>query len=212
MFKNTITKEELALLPKENFTGNITIIDSLQGLDSAIELLEQEEVIGFDTETKPCFTKGNGGNMVALMQLSTQTECFLFRLNKIGTLPNPLARLMANPNIKKIGISLKDDFHALNRRKRSNFKPSAFVDLQSVIANYGIEEMSLQKIYAIVFGKRISKSQQLSNWEAETLSEAQKEYAALDAWACLQIFKELSKHQPQPIQYKKSLPKAQPNQ
>ena len=185
MYKPTITKEEVALLPKEIFGGKITIVNTLDELNSALKKLKKHYIIGFDTETKPCFTKGNNGNGVALMQLSTEKECFLLRLNKIG-FPENLTEFIANPTVKKIGISLKDDFHVL--RKNHELKPNAFVDLQTTISDYGIEEKSLQKIYAILFEKRISKSQRLSNWEADALSPAQQEYAALDAWACLQIF------------------------
>ncbi len=189
MFNSTITKEELALFPKVNFEGKITVVNTLTELEKAIDVLEKEDMIGFDTETKPSFVKGSGGNHTALMQLSTQYECFLIRLKKLG-IPVILARFLSNNKIKKIGISLKDDFHIL--RKQSDFKPNGFVDLQSIIGEYGIEEKSLQKIYAIIFNKKISKSQQLSNWEADNLTVAQQEYAAIDAWACLQIYKKIT--------------------
>ena len=185
MYKNTITKEEVALLPKVNFDGKITIVNTQNELHEALCELKKCHIIGFDTETKPSFTKGAKSNGVALMQLSTEDECFLLRLNKIGV-PEELTEFIADSSVRKIGISLKDDFLIL--RKNYVFKPNAFVDLQSIIADYGIEEMSLQKIYAILFDKRISKSQRLSNWEADELSGAQQEYAAIDAWACLQIF------------------------
>jgi len=188
MYKPTITKEEVALLPKEKFGGKIIIVNTPKGLNKALRKLEQHHTIGFDTETKPSFTKGTAGNGVALIQLSTECECFLLRLNKIG-FPENLMEFIANPTIKKIGISLKDDFFML--RKDHKFKPNAFVDLQSIIADYGIEEKSLQKIYAILFEKKISKSQRLSNWEAEELTPAQQEYAAIDAWACLEIYKKI---------------------
>ena len=189
MYKPTITKEEIMLLPKENFAGKITVVNTLDELNHALRKLKKHRIIGFDTETKPSFTKGGtNGNSTALMQLSTQCECFLLRLNKIG-FPENLTEFIANPTVKKIGISLKDDFHVL--RKSHELKPNAFVDLQSIIADYGIEEKSLQKIYAILFEKRISKSQRLSNWEAENLTEAQQEYASIDAWACLLIYNKL---------------------
>ena len=189
MYKSTITKEEIMLLPKENFDGKITVVNTLDELNRALQKLKKHRIIGFDTETKPSFTsKEANRNSTALMQLSTQRECFLLRLNKIG-FPENLTEFISNPTVKKIGISLKDDFHVL--RKNHELKPNAFVDLQSIIADYGIEEKSLQKIYAILFEKRISKSQRLSNWEAENLTEAQQEYAAIDAWACLQIYNKL---------------------
>lgn len=188
IYKKEITKEELTYLPKESFEGEIIVVTTTEQLHSAIAVLNNEKIIGFDTETKPSFVKGATGNQVALLQLSTQHQCFLFRLNLLG-FPDPIAELLMNPNIIKVGISLRDDFQALH--KRSNLKPAGFIDLQTTVINYGIEEKSLQKIYAIIFEKRISKTQRLSNWEAEDFTDAQKQYAAIDAWACLKIYQEL---------------------
>jgi ribonuclease D len=188
MYQSTITKEDLALLPKLTFEGKITIVDTPKELDKAIRVLEKEKTVGFDTETKPSFVKGGTPNQVALMQFSTLKECYLIRLNKLG-IPLQLDNFLNNPSVKKIGISLKDDFHSL--RRRQNIKTSGFIDIQVIISKYGIEEKSLQKIYAIMFGKRISKSQRLSNWEADVLTTAQQEYAAIDAVSCLEIYNKL---------------------
>ncbi|WP_108821516.1 3'-5' exonuclease [Dysgonomonas sp. Marseille-P4361] len=184
---STISKEELAVLPQEVFPGRIIVIQSESEAEKAVSYLEQFKEIGFDTETRPAFRKGVS-NQIALMQLSTEDTCFLFRLNHIG-LPNCLANILINPGIKKIGLSLKDDFSAIH--KRQALVPLSFIDLQPFVKQYGIEDNGLQRIYGILFGKRISKGQRLSNWEADTLSEAQKMYAAIDAWACLKIFNEL---------------------
>jgi len=186
-FQNTITKEEVAALPQETFDGAITVVSGEKALKKALAMLAKETIIGFDTETRPSFAVGVLHQM-ALMQFATEKHCFLLRLNKIG-FPNVLADFLGNPNIKKIGLSLKDDFHVL--RRHHDFKPDGFIDLQNIMQNYGIEELSLQKSYAIIFNKKISKSQRLTNWETEKLTIAQQEYAALDAWACLQIYKKL---------------------
>ena len=122
------------------------------------------------------------------MQLSTDDTCFLFRLKLIG-IPQCLADILVNPAIKKIGLSLKDDFSDMH--KRSKLVPSNFVELHSFVKQYGIEDSGLQRIYGILFGKRITKAQRLTNWSAEVLTDAQKSYAALDAWACLRIYNEL---------------------
>jgi ribonuclease D len=143
--------------------------------------------LGFDTETRPSFKKGSS-NGVALIQLATHDICFLFRLNIIG-FPPDLIRLLSNPDMLKIGLSLRDDFHSMGRRMK--FIPQGFVDLQNIVTRHDIEELSLQKIYALLFHKKISKSQRLTNWEMDQLSESQKRYAALDAWACLKIYEEL---------------------
>lgn len=184
---NTITKEELSGFVQEKFTGRIIVVQTIDEALKATAYLSGFNAIGFDTETRPAFKKGVS-HQIALMQLSTEDTCFLFRLNLIG-LPDCLAEVLVNPAIKKIGLSLKDDFTAIHKRKP--LSPINFIDLQPFVQDYGIEDMGLQRIYGILFGKRISKGQRLSNWEADVLSDAQKLYAALDAWACLRIFNEL---------------------
>lgn len=183
----TITKEEIAELNVEVFPGRIFVVNTAEEADKAVEDLKQYNLIGFDTETKPSFKKGQK-NKIALIQLSAENYCYLFRLNKIG-IPQSLKNLLHSSAITKIGLSLKDDFAALAGRTKSEML--SFIDLQKFVDNYGIEDKSLQKIYAIIFNKRISKAQRLSNWEAEALSEAQKAYAAIDAWACLRIYNKL---------------------
>lgn len=184
---STITKEVLSGYPQEAFPGRIIVVQSEREAEKACSYLEKSVAIGFDTETRPAFRKGVS-HQIALMQLSTEDTCFLFRLNVIG-LPDCLANILIDPKIKKIGLSLKDDFVAIHKRKA--LAPSNFIDLQAFVKDYGIEDNGLQRIYGILFEKRISKGQRLSNWEADTLSDAQKMYAALDAWACLKIFNEL---------------------
>lgn len=183
-YTHNITKEEIAQLPVEEFKGRIITILSQEEARKAVEYLSRFPLVGFDTETRPSFHKGQHYK-VALMQISTEDTCFLFRLNHIG-IPDPLADFLRSADTLKIGLSLRDDFGAI--RKRSNIDLSNFLDLQGFVGKFGIEEASLQKIYAILFHKKISKGQRLTNWEADTLTEPQKRYAALDAWACLQIY------------------------
>jgi len=184
---SSITKEELSTLTQEVFPGRIIVIQSENEAIKACSYLAEYKEIGFDTETRPAFRKGVT-HKIAMMQLSTEDTCFLFRLNVIG-LPDCLAEILINPAIKKVGLSLKDDFSAIHKRK--SITPSNFVELQAFVKDYGIEDNGLQRIYGILFGKRISKGQRLSNWEVDTLSDAQKMYAAIDAWACLKIYNEL---------------------
>ena len=185
---HTISKEEISLLEIEEFPGRIIVIDTEKDADKAVEYLLQFEAVGFDTETRPSFKKGTRYK-ISLMQISTDEACFLFRLNRIG-IPQPLEDFMVNDKILKIGLSLRDDFGAI--RKRTDIKPANFLDLQNYVGQFGIEDASLQKIYAILFDKKISKGQRLSNWEADVLTEQQKKYAALDAWACLKIYNQLN--------------------
>ncbi|MDR1762433.1 MAG: 3'-5' exonuclease domain-containing protein 2 [Dysgonamonadaceae bacterium] len=183
----SITKEELNSYEREEFRGTIVVANDFESSKKAVERLSENKILGFDTETRPSFRKGNTNN-VALIQLASEDFCCLFRLNITGYFPH-LIELLSNPDIMKIGLSLKDDFHSLE--KNLNFEPRGFIDLQKIAPKYGIEDMSLQKIYALLFHKKISKNQRLTNWEASTLTAAQQHYAALDAWACLKIYKKL---------------------
>ncbi len=190
MFKESITKEELTDLPLRWFEGEIVVVDNSEKLQLAVEVLSKAPVIGFDTETKPAFKKGVF-NKVALLQLSVKNQAFLFRLNRIG-LPTEICRILSNPKIIKPGVAINDDIKALNKLK--SFKPKGFIELQDHAKSLGITDFSLKKLAAITCGFRISKGQQLSNWEADQLSEAQQIYAATDAWVALEIFENFSKN------------------
>ena len=192
MFKTKITKDEVNLMPVVVFEGKITLVDDLSKIQPAIEELRKSDVVGIDTETKPSFTRGTH-HKVSLVQISTSDHCFLFRLNKID-FPAALAEFIADEKIKKIGLSLRDDLAGLN--KHHKFKPENCIDIQTIIQNYGILELGLQKIYAILFGNKISKSQRLTNWENPELTEQQQRYAATDAWASLEIYLKLISEKP----------------
>lgn len=182
--KRTITKDDISEMPKVNFEGKIIMICTEKDAERAVDFLSKYPVLGIDSETKPSFVKGKS-HKVSLLQISTDQHCFLFRLNLIG-FPNVLIGLLENPLIVKVGLSLRDDFMAMHRRV--TFKQQNCVELQEFVKPFGIQDKSLQKIYAILFGHKISKSQRLSNWEAETLSPSQQLYAATDAWTCLKIY------------------------
>ena len=162
----------------------ITIIDTREEARRVAMRLRRTGMLGIDTETRPSFTAGVR-HEVSLLQIATEEECFLFRLNKIG-LPKSLVSLLEDHTIIKVGLSLRDDITALSRREA--FTPGSFVELQKLCGGYGIRELGLQKIYAILFAERMSKSQRMSDWEAAQLSPAQAHYAALDAWASLRIY------------------------
>ena len=186
-YKAHIDKNEISTMPTVTFEGRIITIDTASAVDQAMIALSVESYVGIDTETRPSFRKGVQHD-VSLIQLSTPDTCFLIRLNRTG-MPDSLVAFLENKRIAKIGLSLHDDYQGLCKRRK--FKAGNFIDLQKEVGKYGIEEMSLQKIFAIIFGQRISKSQQLSNWENDVLTDKQKQYAATDAWACLKIYKEL---------------------
>lgn len=179
-----ISKEIVHQLPEVTYPGRVILIDSAAKARDAVAYLLKQRQIGFDTETRPSFQK-NHRYKVSLVQLSTPGECFLFRLKMIGSLDG-LVSVLENAGIQKIGLSLKDDFHSL--AKLCEFTPAGFVELQTFVKNYEIADNSLQKIYALIFGKRISKNQRLTNWEAAELTVSQQNYAAIDAWACVEIY------------------------
>ena len=187
VIKRRIEKSVVKDLEKAAFDGRIHVIITEQETEKAVSYLKTKPIVGIDTETRPSFTKGKV-NKVALMQVSTENCCFLFRLNRIG-LPQPLIELLESKETVKVGLSLHDDFSGL--RKRSKLNPEAVIELQDYVRAFGIKDQSLQKIYAILFNKKISKSQQLSNWESDSLTDGQQLYAATDAWACLKIYDKL---------------------
>ncbi|MBD5178442.1 MAG: 3'-5' exonuclease domain-containing protein 2 [Bacteroides sp.] len=183
----TIDKAALAELDCERYTGRIEMVQTPAAAVKAMRYLMDQPIVGFDTETRPNFRKGDN-HKVALMQLSTPDICFLIRLNRLGIFPE-LKEFLESPKVTKIGLSTKDDFHMLN--SLAPIEPRGFIELQSLVKDYGIGEASLTKVYALLFGKRISKGQRLTNWEAVELTPAQQHYAALDAYACLRIYNQL---------------------
>ncbi len=188
LLKNKIDKKKIAELPKVTFPGRIFVIYTEAEARKAVDYLNTCTIVGVDTETRPSFRKGSV-NKVALLQVSTHDTCFLFRLNSLG-LPDFLEDFLLN-DVLKVGLSLKDDFAMLRRRNQKDLRVGNWIELQDYVPRFGIEEMSLQKIYALLFGEKISKNQRLSNWEADTLTEGQQLYAATDAWACVRIYEYL---------------------
>lgn len=180
-------KEAIHELPQVLFTGRIIVITSEKKAEKAVDFLLKQSILGVDTETRPVFRKGQSYK-VSLLQVATHDTCFLFRLNILDITPS-IKRLLENTKTKMIGLSWHDDLLALH--KRSDFKKGNFIDLQDIIGDLGIKDLSLQKLYANIFRQKISKRQRLTNWNNETLSEKQKQYAATDAWACIQLYEEI---------------------
>lgn len=184
---NKFDKKQITALPRVIFEGRIITIITEGETRKAVDYLLSQPILGVDTETKPAFKKGMN-NKVSLLQVSTKNTCFLFRLNITGITP-AILKLLEDTKVPKIGLSLHDDIHQL--MERAKFKPGKFIDIQKHVNEIGVEDLSLQKLYANLFGQRISKSQRLSNWESDVLSERQKRYAATDAWACIMLYEEL---------------------
>ena len=197
MYIETITPAELEKLEYASFPGKIQVIDSVGAdFNRAIAYLRSQKIIGFDTETRPCFTQNQPRYGVALLQLSGPEKAFLFRVNKIG-MHRRLCNLLANPKILKIGAAVHDDIRGL--QKLRDFKAAGFVDLQKIVWEWGIRDKAVKKMSAIILGYRISKTQQLSNWEADVLSEQQCKYAATDAWVCREMYLKLMKSEKSPL-------------
>ena len=182
-FPERVPKELIRDLPLLAFGGAIQVLTESKEARRVARRLLQEPVLGFDTETRPAFRRGVEYE-VSLLQLATQEECFLFRLNHLG-LPDYLVKLLASPKIVKIGVALRDDIRGL--RHLNDFTPRGFVDLSEVAKKLGIVTVGLRNLAAILLNSRISKKAQLSNWERSELDVAQRSYAATDAWVCVEM-------------------------
>jgi len=186
-YREDIDLDEIKALPLLEYGGEIVVVDTPEAFEKAMVEIFKFDMAGFDTETRPSFKKGVQ-YQVALLQIFCGKKCYLLRLNKIG-FPDALRLWFENETITKVGLSLRDDIRELRKKRRIN--PKGLIDLQDIVGDYGIEALSLKKLSAIVMGGRISKRQQLSNWEASNLNEKQKIYAATDAWVCLEIYNHL---------------------
>ncbi len=182
-------KEVIHNLPQVLFTGRIIEITTDKMAEKAVNFLLSHHILGVDTETRPVFRKGQSYK-VSLLQVATHNTCFLFRLNLMGITP-AIKRLLENTDTKMIGLSWHDDMLALH--KRTDFKGGNFIDLQDMVGQLGIKDLSLQKLYANLFGLKISKRQRLTNWDNTMLTDKQKKYAATDAWACIQLYEEIER-------------------
>lgn len=194
-FEENISNEKVNTLPIARFDGEIVLIESQEQVEPACREILSHSVIGFDSETRPSFKAGQI-NKVSLLQLSTPTHCYLFRLNKIKMDKN-ITRILERKRIKKIGADVIGDIRALNQLRR--FKAGGFIDLQNTIDQWGVAEKSVRKMSAIVLGHRVSKAQRLSNWEAAKLTPAQQIYAATDAWICVEIYDKLLQTEQNPL-------------
>lgn len=184
IFPKKITKDEILVLPELKFQGKIHVISTPDQVQKAVNYLVKEPVLGFDTETKPAFKKGQYFP-TALVQFATAEEVFLFRINALGP-DYRVYEIFEDPHILKVGVALRDDIIDLNRIRR--FEANGFIDLNEVVKDLEFENMGVRNLTAMILGKRINKAQQTSNWENEELTKAQISYAATDAWVCREIY------------------------
>ena len=186
---NKFDKAKIAALPRVLFKGRIVVVLTERDADKAVRYLLSQPILGVDTETRPSFKKGET-HQVALLQVSSYDVCFLFRLNQLGMSPS-VKRLLEDTRVPKIGLSLRDDLLSLH--KLADFNAGYFIDLPDHMREIGVEDLSLQKLYANFFAQKISKREQLTNWEADILQDKQKLYAATDAWSCIMLYEELQR-------------------
>lgn len=180
-------KKSINSLPRILFPGKIVLIDKAEDTEEAVNFLLSQPILGVDTETRPSFSKGRGFQ-VSLLQVSTHDVCYLFRLHLTGITP-AIIRFLEDKKVPKVGLSWHDDLLQLHRR--AEFKAGYFIELQDEAKKFGLQDMSLQKLYANLFHQKISKAQRLSNWEASELKDSQMAYAATDAWCCIKLYEEL---------------------
>lgn len=187
IFSENITGEEIKELDLKWFEGEIVVVDTYKTFRKILPRILNSEVLGFDTETRPSFKKGRK-NKVSLIQLANSEIACLIRINRIG-IPDELVTILSDPGVIKAGVAIHDDIRFLTGVRK--FRPEGFIDLQGFVKEYGIQSSGLKKLAAIILGFRISKRQQVTDWEASELSEAQQIYAATDAWVCHQIYNKL---------------------
>ena len=180
-------KKSINSLPRILFPGKIVLIDKAEDTEDAVNFLLSQPILGVDTETRPSFSKGRAFQ-VSLLQVSTYDVCYLFRLHLTGITP-AIIRFLEDKRVPKVGLSWHDDLLQLHRR--AEFKAGYFIELQDEAKKFGLQDMSLQKLYANLFHQKISKAQRLSNWEASELKDSQLAYAATDAWCCIKLYEEL---------------------
>ncbi len=204
MYRISVGPEEIDKLPLGAFPGTIEVIDK-PGLEyeKAIFYLRRQKILGFDTESRPVFSPGQHGNGVALLQLSGPQKAYLFRVQLLG-MRRSLCSILANKKIIKVGAASADDVRGLQRLRK--FDAAGFVDLQKIAWEWGIRDKSVKKLAANILGCRISKAQQLSNWEAPELSPSQQKYAATDAWVCREMYIKLSESEKHPLTPEERIP------
>jgi ribonuclease D len=183
-----ITKAEINELPMGRYEGPVCLVRTSEEAEQAVQALEKETLLGFDTETRPAFRKGES-YLPSLLQLAGKHEVYLFQLKQTG-FTNGLCALLANPAITKAGVSIKDDLNDL--RQLADFEPAGFVELATYAKRARIKNLGLRGLAALRLGFRISKKAQTSNWARQDLSEAQLTYAATDAWLGRELYLNLN--------------------
>ncbi len=186
-FPQRLTKNEINACPITKWQGPVHVIRTAGELADAVRHLAKETLLGFDTETRPAFKKGES-YPPSLLQLAGGQEVFIFQLQHLG-LPKPLRSLLAQPEITKAGVALTYDLREL--QQLAPFHPARCVDLGSMAKEAGLQNQGLRGLAAVLLGLRISKAAQTSNWARSTLTPLQILYAATDAWLSRALYQKL---------------------
>lgn len=182
--KSHITKAEINQLPMKQYTGPICLCRTPEEAEAAAKKLKKEPLLGFDTETRPAFRKGESYDP-SLLQLATGSEVYLFQIQQTGLIPG-LLEILASRDIIKAGVAIDRDVNELC--DMAKFEPDGFVELADIAKEALIKNLGLRGLTAILFDFRISKKEQVSNWARKELSPSQQTYAATDAWLGHKIY------------------------
>ena len=166
-----------------SFQGPITVVDNISKAEEALDKLFAAKCIGFDTESRPAFFKGQKFP-VSIIQLATNEEAFIFQL-KYVRFAGRLVELLSDESIIKVGVGVQDDIRRLN--ELCKFKHGGFFDLSAEMKRKGVVQSGARALTARYLGRKLGKSAQKTNWAVSRLTERQLEYAATDAWICLQL-------------------------
>ena len=179
-----INKAEINLLPISSYDGPVSVVRDQEGLAKALKALAAERVLGFDTETRPAFNKGER-HAPAVLQLAGASEVFVFQLTVLG-FPEQLRAVLADTERLKTGVALGHDVRMLQELEK--FEPAGFIDLGTLAKNAGLKNFGLRGLAAALLGVRISKKARLSNWAVKRLTPDQINYAATDAWIGRELY------------------------
>jgi ribonuclease D len=180
----SISREAMSELPVCRYEGRVCVVATRSELTDALADIQQERVVGFDTETRPAFKKGERYDP-SLVQVATAAAVYLFQLRRVDVIPG-LAQVMANARIVKAGVAVARDVQDL--KQVFAFAERSVFDLGVVARRRGLEQTGVRNLAGILLGCRVPKGSRTSNWASSALTPAQISYAATDAWICRELY------------------------